>query len=973
MTLAVVGKTGGRPRKATFLKASGAMINVRDRESIRHLIGTKQVWQTDAWIYRDLIPELRFACRFVANAIGRGKLLCAAVNDEGDDPILFAEKPDNVSAELQQAATEELSRLPLNSGAAFQGKIAENFDITGECWLHGYLDALGRERWEILSVDEVQIAPDGLILLKNGKGQIRHQVDPDTEDMLRLWIPHPRFSDFADSPMRALQDLCSEIVLNGRERRAVRRSRAAANGILLMPNSLSLLPATRDDEIQDPDADDFMAEFTAAMLSPINNEGEPGAVVPMVVRGEAEDLAQVKHITLQRDDSQVLLAAMSDALARLGTGLDLPPEVLSGIGQTNHWSGAQIDLNTYRYHIDPRFRNVVDSLTEGFLWPRLVARGQFDLDEISQVRVWFDAGNLTENPNRGADAQAAYDRAAIGARALRDALGFNDADAPNDDETFRQIMLKTGMDPATSALLLQRLLNPKEPLLYPTREQIADKTVGNVPVDSNGNPLPKQPGPPALPQTPAASPAQPGQPSANTPSTGGTPTSANTPAAAPSTAPPRPAGMSAQVAWALSVLFADDVRPGQVPLKCAVCGQPATETVDRGPGTDAVPCCDEHLKQANDTNPPGAGGIELDPSRVRYIQPISADGRPITVDMDAARRLTEIERALRDRLITAAEAAMERALEKAGARVRSHTNGRADLRCQLIGEPAEFAAILGEDAVMALGLSVAKLLEGAFATLKGKWSLWLGQAVNQLATAVLKLLHIDPRSTYGLQLRSRIESALNSRSNAGWARLETALQAVAQRRLFHPKDDQQPGESQAALVPPGAVRAALAEVGGMLPGSAADGRSTGGLVGDTVHAVVKEQGGSQLGFEWVYGITPMPRQFHPHERLDGVRFLTWTDEVLDTANDPEGAWVGPWFHPGDHDGCLCDYVAVWAIPEYRDQREGLQQDTDQITAERALAAGDTAAGREGTTAQAVIEERNRIQELQQRFIDRNQP
>jgi hypothetical protein len=912
-------------RGMVLLRAAGARIDVRNRDSVRVLIGTKQVWQSDAWVYRDLIPELRFAGKFIANAVGRARFVGAVVNVEGDDPILFSAKPEGISPELMAAVEDELSRLPIASGAKFQGAVAENFDITGECWLHGYIDELARERWEVLSVDEVQVQPDGVLLLKNGKGQIRHQVDPAKEEMLRLWLPHPRYSDFADSPMRAMQDLCGEIVLNGRERRAVRRSRAAANGMLLLPEGLSLLPATRDAEDQDPDSDEFMSEFMGAMLAPINNEGEPGAVVPMVLKGNPEDLREVRHITFVREDSKLLLESLDNALNRLGTGLDMPPEILSGIGQTNHWSGAQIDQNTYRYHIDPRLRNIADSFTEGYLWPMLVARDQFTLDEISQVQVWFDAGNLTENPNRGSDAKDAHDRLAIGDRALRDALGFTDEDAPSDEEVFRQIMLKTGMDSSTSALLIQRLLNPDQPLMYPTRETIADKEIGQAPQDEGGGTN----GPLAPPAPAAKVPATPGGQPATQPATGTT-----QPAQ-------KPSGLAAQRVWAL----------GQLGL---------TDEQATGMETDVLTAIAESFTAAGELST----GVDW------------------SVDVDASRELAAIEAALRDRILVAADAAMERALEKAGARIRSHANGKPEVRAKLADAAVEdFAAILGPDTVMALGLPASKLLEAAFAGLQVKWDKWVAQAVTQLAAAVVKLLRLDPASDKAKRIGRTIELAMTGRKRAGWNRLEAALLKTAERHLFHPTKDEL-GEQSDTLVPPGAVRAALAEVGGITPGSggassngtgaAGNGTPAGGLVGDTVHQVVAQEGGSHLGYEWRYGPTPSPRGFHPHEELDGLRFGGWRDEKLSSAiASPPCEWVGPYRHPGDHDGCLCDYVAVWAIPEAREQTQVHQEDTQAMADVRALAEGDTAAGRTGTVAQATLTERNRIQELRQRFLDRN--
>lgn len=883
-----------RRRPTVVLRAAGARIDLTNRASVQLLVGTKQVWQTDAWLYRDKIPELRFGAKFIANAIGRVQFIGAMTSENGADPVPFWKKPPDLDPALAQAVEDELARLPFSSGTKFQGKMAENNDIAGEFWLHGWTDAItGRERWEVLSVDEVVVAPDGTISLKNGRGQIRHIVQAANEEIIRMWVQHPRFSEYADSPLRALMDVCQEIILNGRERRAVSRSRFSSNGILLIPEGLSLSSSTSSpDDPGDADTNPFIAELTAAMAAPINNEGDPGGVVPAVIQGNPDDLDKVRLIRLDREDSQVILSKLDNAIGRLGTGLDIPREILSGMGDSNHWSAWQIDASTYRYHIDPRCRLLADGLTEGFLWPALAARGQFTPEQIATVQVWFDATSLTENPNRTQDAKDAYDRAAIGGKSLRDALGFGDEDAPNQDEMLRQIALRTGMDPITAGSLLQRMLEPGKPIIYPTRDTNTTRDDTNGPAQTSAQTSTSKPL--ALPATPS------------TPS-------GNAPAAVPqtgqgSTAPAAPSSVAAS---ALAEFL---------------------------------------LAAAEHQNRP--------------------DWR---VNIEASRELMEIERNLRDRLIVAADAAMARVLERAGSRVRSRTNGKPDVRAKLEGYAVEeFAAILTEQGVMELGLDLDALLAGAFDELKRKFVDWATLGASRAARVALKLLGLSATSDDGKRVTQRIESELGGRVDGAWQRFSGGLRKLAAKHLYSPPGLPEKGEHNGTTVPTSLVRDALADVGGTLPGAAHNEAPQGGLtLGETVSTAIRDEGGQDVGYEWVYGITTLDREFHPHAALDGLRFSGWRDQKLSTALDPEGAWVGDFFHPGDHSGCMCDYVPVWAIPEYKADLEALQVNSPNAESDRQLADLDRAAGRHNTTAALAAAERERIQELQQRFIDRN--
>jgi hypothetical protein len=62
-------------------------------------------------------------------------------------------------------------------------------------------------------------------------------------------------------------------------------------------------------------------------------------------------------------------------------------------------------------------------------------------------------------------------------------------------------------------------------------------------------------------------------------------------------------------------------------------------------------------------------------------------------------------------------------------------------------------------------------------------------------------------------------------------------------------------------------------------------------------------------YTWSHGGAPDP--FPPHLDLDGV---TWTiDEERDVLNNPDSFPASPVYHPGDHDGCTCEYDADMVV------------------------------------------------------------
>ncbi len=902
--------------RPAVMRAAGVRIYRMSAERMRAVAGNSQPWQKIAWGYRDMIGELRFALQYRARAISRTQWFVAQVNpdDTDDEPIPVALRNDDdaekrarvtLPPDLCAAAESELDRLPLTEGYGFTGMWSENYDVAGECWLHGFKDPLGVEQWKIRSVLDVDIQGSD-VTVKDELGQPRRvdvgtEDEPGTEEIFRLWIPHPARGHLADSALNALQDVLEDICLAGRELRAVARSRITANGVWMVPVGMSLVRNTKDDDDNPEDNDQrFMVDLQAAMLAPISNEGDPGGVVPVVLTGTREDIevASKSHLRFEREDSPTLLAKLEASLKRMATSLDIPPEILTGMAQANHWSAWQIDAATFRHYLEPSIRLMADSLTVSYLRPALLAAG-FTSEEIAKLRIWYDASRITENPNRRQDAIDARDRAAISDDAFRDALGFSDADKPTVEEQLLMIAAKVGVDPVTAAAILRA---------HAQQTGIGDAV-----------PLPAAPAPP---QIPSARPPQ--KPPAAAPDPGGTGGTGT-----PSTAP---TGVAASIT-PLLVHTRDD----------------GTTWVDASSVVRA-------LAERTDVS----------------VQP------EYRLDTATARRIADLERALRDQLLTAIDAATNRALDRAGSRLRSKATRNPKLTAQLRDQPVTtWAAQLGREQTLALGADVRFLLNQAWSDLKELF----GRRVRATAAAIADLVAGKLLGLTGKDQRAtadRIVTDMGHRLEAAWTALETALTQRAERLLFGDQLDlPSDGEIPDLDVPPYLVRNALAVVGGLPETSGGigdDGRSTTGEplpalgTGTAVSRELKHAGVLTIGYTWVYGVTAVRNRFHPHYELDEQRFTSWLDPKLHV--EPQYAWLGDYYRPGDHLGCMCDYVPGYALPAYAAQvRERLSVPSVPTREILDLAAQDDLAGRKGTTAQEIRDQYQQIQALQSRFME----
>lgn len=860
------------------LRADGMRIDLSRRDAGALLVATRQGWQQTAFGYRDMIGELRYAVRLRAQSVARVRYYIAETRPWPEDPIPLeideddkdAVKP-SLDAQLVADAIHNFNLIPIDDRPdGFTARLDENLDIAGECWLH--IDADGR--FHVRSVSEVSATADGRVTISTlptaTAGSMR-VLDPNTESLLRLWAPHPEYGQLADSSLRTLQDVCEDIVLAGREQRAAARSRVAANGLLLLPASLSLAQERTEDDGDGVAEDTFMSDFTAAMLAPIRDDGDSQAVVPIVIRGEIEDLEKVRHVTLQRADPEQLIARQSAALLRLLRGMDVQPEQVDGLGSTNHWTSWQIDARAIRDQVKPAAETIAACLMQAYMIPALEDLG-YTRDQLDNLTIAVDTSPLSENPNRGQDARDAHTAMVIRDAALREALGFDEDDAPDEEEMVRRL--------ATS---------------------------GKLPVD------------------------------------------------------------------AVAQIFGLRGGPEQA--------QPIT--IDAQPSERAALPAAEERPQAVEGEVTPTNPIPAEPTQIVAAAPVP-DPFGFVVDVAATRRLADIDAELADRITVAADAALARILEKAGARVKSKAQKDSTLAASLVGVDAlAVPARLGREKVAEFA-SIQDLIGDGYGRLRGQFGKWMSRAAEQVAEVVVDVLHLDRRSDRADAVRDQVRSRLEVRTGQAWQTLTEHLDAAAEEALFRDDPltpDPGPGEPVDTLIRPADVEDVLRVAGGgqslrqssqtRTPMRSETPGPGGYGSGPDVTGLLQEQGAVLLGWEWQYrNAIHRDHKFAPwHTQLNGLRFSTFTDPQLDT--DPETAWLGPYYFPGDHAGCRCRVIPLLAVPELDDGivAQRLREaagDPRNVLAER-VAAEDAAAGRVGTSLQQEVEVRSRITEAVERL------
>jgi hypothetical protein len=424
------------------LTAAGVRIKSKDADLVRRLI---QPWHSRAYAYYDLLGEIKYAAQFYSRALSQLELYAAEKDENGD--LIRTENPQVV---------DMLDRVqdPGGGRAAMLASYGRIMFLTGEAYLLCTQDTENDvEQWEMLSTDELRVTGANTIVRYKAPSliaeDIKEPADDDWEPMgdnegivYRIWKRHPRYSQLSDSTMQGVLDLCEELVLLTQAVRARARSRLAGPGVLFMADSFSPPPVDMNAPDDDVNEDPFLAAFTEAAMTPIEDEGSASAVVPLIIRGPLEAVEKgVKHVQII-DPTQLYpeTGLRYETIKRIAIGLDMPPEILMGLQDSNHWTAWQIDEQTWKGHLQPVAQQLVDDLTAAFFRPSLKAAGITDWGNYS---IAFDATAIINHPDRTKDAKDLYDRIAIGKEALRDAAGFDEDDAPSEEERAEMIGIKT--------------------------------------------------------------------------------------------------------------------------------------------------------------------------------------------------------------------------------------------------------------------------------------------------------------------------------------------------------------------------------------------------------------------------------------------------------------------------------------------------------------------------------------------------
>lgn len=420
---------------------TAAATRVENRSTSRSFMPSSESWQNEVWDFYDSLGEFRYGVDWKSRMMSRTRLYAAQIDPNQDEPVRLDD--DSLAVQL-------VSRL---GGAVEQpgilADISTQLDVPGE----GFVIAENREgveSWFVRSRDEVRKRSGVFEVVDEETLSNTQEWRPLATDhfVMRVFHPHKRYHSMSDSASRAARSTMRELELVNRHILSQYLSRLASAGVILFPEEITF--PVREEFADQPDP--FMAEWIEIAAEAISKPGTASAIVPIPMKIPGEWLGQIQHIdfTLQLDER--IIEKRESAIRRLATQINIPAEILTGLGAVNHWGAWQLEEGAVKTSIAPDAETICAAFTKQYLRPRLAASGE---EDPSQFVVWYDLSEITIRPDRSEKAIQLYDRLELSGEAARREGGFDESDKPETSELAEQawkVLLRTVPELASTAL-----------------------------------------------------------------------------------------------------------------------------------------------------------------------------------------------------------------------------------------------------------------------------------------------------------------------------------------------------------------------------------------------------------------------------------------------------------------------------------------------------------------------------------------
>lgn len=425
-------------------------------------------WYTQAWNFYDTIGEYRYACNWVGNLLSRATL------EVWKDGKIVDKGPAYDALRSFFGGTEGQREFLRQSGT--------HLTVPGDYYIVGEDMGEAPDKWSVVSASRITSTGG-----TNPTWKVQNK-ELDNPLVIRVWRPHPNEQDKSDSPSRAVLPILSELFDLTKYVASQVSSRLAGSGVFLVPNEITF--GSIRSQVQNGDETDgqnvntglnaFLLELYESMAAALENPEDPSARVPVLLAGPGEHLDKIRHLTLSTELDKQTKTLRDEAIRRVGLGMDMPPEVLTGTGDMNHWSSWQMEEAAIKSHTEPLLQLITTAVTEKYLWPYLLdADSTLDDNSVRAYVIHADTSKIRLRPNRSKEALELYDRGILSLEATARENGFDPADLMGEDARKDWFVRKVASGSTTPELVAWAL--QQIGLLVPGESLVVDEVPTEAP------------------------------------------------------------------------------------------------------------------------------------------------------------------------------------------------------------------------------------------------------------------------------------------------------------------------------------------------------------------------------------------------------------------------------------------------------------------------------------------------------------
>jgi hypothetical protein len=421
------------PRRRS-LSAATAVVDLGAASSWKTWKFGNTDWQTEAWRLHDIVGELRKLAGRVGDSVAQARMYVAELDERGEE-----------IGETTNVKISALAGIPMGTGNQRDDQLrmaGTDLAVGGECWIIGEGAATNPEvaqgAWFVVTGAALE-RQGGQVKVKRPQilGGKKLTLTDGKDLLIRCWRPHPNDVDQADSFARSAIVPLREIELLTKREFAELDSRLTGAGIMFLPEGVDF-----PREASDPEGlAGFMAYLQRAAAASMRDQGTASAMVPIMATVPDQVLQyldQIKPLNFWSELSAEIRPMKTEAIGRLASMAEIPAEVLTGIGDANHWTAWLISEEGIRW-IQGYLGLIADALTRGFLRLALASMGVTNPERFAFA---FDTSTLAARPNRLEEALQLHDRFLLSDEETVKAGAFDPDQMPTVEQRVAQVALK---------------------------------------------------------------------------------------------------------------------------------------------------------------------------------------------------------------------------------------------------------------------------------------------------------------------------------------------------------------------------------------------------------------------------------------------------------------------------------------------------------------------------------------------------